>query len=149
MKEDFVIQSDTKYIPLVEDRLFHFCHLCNIGNYASAVSVAVIQAVENAIKHGNKLDPAKSVFLTLGTCQGGVFAVVRDEGAGFDFAKYGQSPSDDRGNGIFVMRSLADSVSFADEGRCVRLEFSVAGIDPADALCRVSILRERFATVAA
>ena len=42
MNESFVIQSDIANIPYVEERVFHFCRECNVGNYYSAVSVAVL-----------------------------------------------------------------------------------------------------------
>ena len=151
MTETFVIQSDIANMPLVEERLFHFCRECNVGNYYSAVSVAVMQAVENAIVHGNGSDVAKEVSITFGTCRGGLFAEVADQGAGFDFERYGELPSGSQtaGEGIFVMKSLADRMTFSDGGRTVRLEFEVNGIDPADALERIAILQERFSLVAA
>lgn len=138
-------------MPSVEERLFHFCRECNVGNYYSAVSVAVMQAVENAIVHGNDSDAEKQVSVTFGTCRGGIFAEVKDEGRGFDFSRFGQLPSGDQtsGEGIFIMKSLADRMTFSDGGRVVHLEFEVSGIDPADALERIAILQERFATVAA
>ena len=151
MTESFVIQSDIANMPSVEERLFHFCRECNVGNYYSAVSVAVMQAVENAIVHGNDFDAEKQVSVTFGTCRGGIFAEVKDEGHGFDFSRFGQLPSGDQtsGEGIFIMKSLADRMTFSDGGRVVHLEFEVSGIDPADALERIAILQERFATVAA
>ena len=66
MKESFVIQSDMVNMPEVEERLFHFCRQCNVGNYCSAISVATMQAVENAIVHGNQGDANKRVAVTLG-----------------------------------------------------------------------------------
>ena len=151
MTESFVIQSDIANMPSVEERLFHFCRECNVVNYYSAVSVAVMQAVENAIVHGNDSDAEKQVSVTFGTCRGGIFAEVKDEGHGFDFSRFGQLPSGDQtsGEGIFIMKSLADRMTFSDGGRVVHLEFEVSGIDPADALERIAILQERFATVAA
>lgn len=151
MTESFVIQSDIANMPSVEERLFHFCRECNVGNYYSAVSVAVMQAVENAIVHGNKSVCEKKVSLVFGTCRGGIFAEVSDEGNGFDFEKFGQLPPNDQtaGEGVFVMKSLSDRMTFSDGGRKVRLEFEVNGIDPADALERIAILQERFAMVAA
>lgn len=149
MTESFVIQSDIANLPLVEERLFHFCHENNVGNYYSAVSVAVMQAVKNAIVHGNASDSSKKVSLTFDTCRGGICAEVSDEGRGFDFRQYGDLPSCDSttGEGIFIMKSLSDRMVFSDEGRMVRLEFDVAGIDPSDALERVAILQGRFAPV--
>lgn len=150
MTETFVIQSDIAVLPAVEERLFHLCRECNIGNYYSTVSVAAMQAVENAIVHGNELDKAKNVKITFGTCRGGVFVEVADEGKGFDFSKFGQLPSDDSaGEGIFVMKSLSDKMIYSDGGRRVRMEFVVSGIDPAEALERISVLQSRFALVEA
>lgn len=151
MKEMFVIQSDTANLPSVEERIFHFCHECNVGDYHSAVSVAALQAVENAIVHGNGGDASRRVTVECGTCRGGIYVEVVDEGQGFDFGRYGDLPADDseRGEGIFVMKSLADRMTFSEGGRRVRLEFVVSGIAPADSLQRIALMQEHFATVAA
>ena len=151
MTETFVIQSDIANLPQVEERLFHFCHEHNLGSYYSTISVAVLQAAENAIVHGNGSDTRKQVALTFGTCQGGVFAEVSDEGQGFNYEQFGELPSDGQsiGEGIFVMRRLSDRMSYSEGGRKVRLEFEVNGIDPGEALERISILQEHFAMVAA
>lgn len=151
MKESISIQSDIANLPAVEECLFGFCHLNNVGNYHSAVSVAAIQAVKNAIIHGNRLDTNKMVEIVMGNCRGGIFVEVADSGEGFDYNKYGNLPADDSqvGEGIFVMRSLADRVTYYDGGRRVRLEFEIAGIDPADALERIAIVQHYFSLVAA
>lgn len=151
MTESFVIQSDTANLTQVEERLFHFCRLCNVGNYYSALEVATLQAVENAILHGNRSDASKTVTLTFGTCRGGLFVEVADQGAGFDHGQFGDLPSGDatRGEGIFVMRQLSDCMTFSDGGRVVRMEFDVNGIDPADALQRIAVLESHFHPVAA
>lgn len=151
MMESFAIQSDMVNMPMVEERLFHFCRQYNVGNYCSAVSVATMQAVENAIIHGNQGDVNKRVTITLGLCRGGIYTEVLDEGQGFDYEKFGALPVDDEvhGEGIFVMKKLADRMSFSEGGRQVRLEFEVAGIDPTDALQRIAVLQNRHAMVAA
>lgn len=151
MTESFVIQSDIAILPEVEERLFHFCRLCNVGSYYLTLSVATLQAVENAIVHGNASDPSRQVALSFATCRGGISVEVADEGSGFDFEKYGSFPVEGsgRGEGIFVMKSLADRMTFSEGGRRVRMEFDVNGIDPADALERVARLQEHFAPVAA
>ena len=149
MTESFIIQSDVANLPQVEERVFHFCRECNVGNYYSAVSVAALQAVENAIVHGNGSDASKAVTISMGTCRGGVYVEVNDEGSGFDYTQFGSLDDDTQGEGIFVMRSLSDRMTFSDGGRQVRMEFDVAGIDPADALERASVLQAHFALVAA
>lgn len=142
MRETFVIQSDSSVLPRVEEQLFHFCHACNVGDYYSVVSVATMEAVENAIVHGNRSDASKEVTVTVGTCRGGVFAEVTDQGEGFAHERFGDLPAegDGSGSGIFTMRQLSDRMSFRDGGRTVRMEFDVAGIDPGVALRRASVL---------
>lgn len=149
MTESFVIQSDIAELPNVEERVFHFCRECNIGNYYSTISVAALQAVENAIVHGNLCNIEKKVTVSLGTCKGGIFVEVTDEGSGFDISCYGYLPSgnESTGEGIFVMHSLADRMNFSDGGRKVRMEFFVSGIDPADAMERIAILNSHYVLV--
>ena len=146
MTESFEIQSDATNMPIVEERLFHFCHLCNVGNYYAVVAVATLQAVENAMLHGNGGDSSKMVDVNFGRCRGGIFVEVADQGQGFDFESYGTLPTgeEEKGEGIFVMKSLADNLVFSDGGRRVRMEFMVAGIDPADSMQRVACLRQCF-----
>ena len=149
MNESFVIQSDISNLSYVEERVFHFCRECNVGNYYSAISVAALQAVENAIVHGNGSEVEKMVTVTLGTCRGGVFVEVSDEGSGFDYVRFGSLDDVTEGQGIFVMKSLSDRMTFSNSGRQVRMEFDINGIDPADALERASILQAHFSLVAA
>ncbi len=151
MIENFVIQSDITILPVVEDRLFHFCRECNVGNYYSTVSVAALQAVENAIVHGNGSDASKNVDIMFGTCRGGIFVQVTDEGDGFDFSQFGQLPADGQsvGEGIFIMKSLSDNIQFSEGGRSVRMDFIISGIDPIDALERINILQQCFSLVEA
>ena len=149
MTESFVIQSDIAVLPEVEERLFHFCRECNVGNCHSVVSMAALQAVENAIVHGNHSDASKTVSVEFGTCRGGVYVSVADEGEGFEYERYGALPSEtsQAGEGIFVMKTLADRMKYSDGGRKVRMEFDVMGIDPTDALDRVAVLQKHFLAV--
>lgn len=149
MTESFVIQSDIENMPSIEERVFHFCRECNVGNYYSAVSMAALQAVENAIVHGNGNDASKKVSISMGTCRGGIFVEVGDEGAGFDYTLYGSLGDDAKGQGIFLMNSLSDRMTYSEEGRRVRMEFDINGIDPADALERAAVLQAHFSPVAA
>ena len=48
-----------------------------------------------------------------------------------------------------MMKTLADKMEYSDGGRRVRMEFVIAGIDPAEAMERVDILQSRFALVEA
>ena len=82
------------------------------------VSVAIRESVINAIKHGNKSDAAKHVFVEFETATDTVpeLAIrVRDQGEGFD-PELVANPLDPEnllkssGRGIFLIRNFMDDV---------------------------------------
>jgi serine/threonine-protein kinase RsbW len=82
------------------------------------VGVAIRESVINAIKHGNKSDTAKHVFVEFETATGSVpeLAIkVRDQGEGFDPESVA-NPLDPEnllkssGRGIFLIRNFMDDV---------------------------------------
>ena len=82
------------------------------------VSVAIRESVINAIKHGNKSDAAKHVFVEFETATDAVpeLAIrVRDQGEGFDPETIA-NPLDPEnllkssGRGIFLIRNFMDDV---------------------------------------
>lgn len=144
--ESAVIQSDTKCLSHLESLLGIICDQNHLTNYYGTISVAVLQAVENAMVHGNRCDSQKSVHLSWGNTQGGFFFEVRDEGEGFDFKQYGDLPvADEPGMGIFLISTLADDIRYSDEGRCLRMDFSISGVLPADARRRASLVTNFYA----
>ncbi|GAB3826657.1 MULTISPECIES: ATP-binding protein [Hymenobacter] len=92
------------------------------------IMVAVTEAVNNAIRHGNKFDKDKTVLLCLSIDQDRVKFEIEDQGPGFDFTNL-QDPTapenleNPGGRGIFLIRHLADEVEFTKDGRKVELTF--------------------------
>ena len=90
------------------------------------VSVAIRESVINAIKHGNRNDATKHVFVDLETPSQGEPALtirVRDEGEGFDPSALADPLAAENllkasGRGIFLIRSFMDNVQLrrAPEG---------------------------------
>src|SRR5436305_5023250 len=82
------------------------------------VSVAIRESVINAIKHGNRNDATKHVFVDLETAAQGdpeLIIRVRDEGEGFDPEEVADPLAQENllkasGRGIFLIRSFMDSV---------------------------------------
>jgi serine/threonine-protein kinase RsbW len=92
------------------------------------IMISVTEAVNNAIKHGNKEVPEKKVTLALSFRENAVSFVIEDQGEGFDFTKLEDPTAPENidkpgGRGIFLMKHLADEVHFAQEGRTVELIF--------------------------
>jgi len=90
------------------------------------VGVAIRESVINAIKHGNRNDATKRVFVEFGTSMGDVPELsirVRDQGEGFD-PELVANPLDPEnllkssGRGIFLIRNFMDDVQLrrAPEG---------------------------------
>lgn len=81
------------------------------------VAIAVVEAVTNAIVHGNRFAEDKLVTLELECKPGFIKATVHDEGKGFDLGCVWDPTSPDRqmecsGRGIYIMREVMDSVEF-------------------------------------
>ena len=90
------------------------------------VSVAIRESVINAIKHGNRNDTTKHVFVDLETRSNGqpeLSIRVRDEGEGFEPEEVADPLAPENllkssGRGIFLIRSFMDQVQLrrAPEG---------------------------------
>jgi serine/threonine-protein kinase RsbW len=92
------------------------------------IMIAVTEAVNNAIKHGNASDKTKNVHLSLSLDESMIRFVVKDEGTGFDFQNLPDPTAPENlekpgGRGIFLMKHLSDEVDFKEAGRIVELSF--------------------------
>ena len=125
---DAWIQSEIKAIsPLVERlmRLIEGSH-CITGE-ESAVELALREALNNAIIHGNRLDARKLVHVRCRCKVGeGISLVVSDQGQGFDPLTVPdplavENLGKDRGRGIYLMRLAMDEVSFEQRGAEVHM----------------------------
>ena len=90
------------------------------------VHMAMEEAVMNAIKHGNKRDPSKSVRVVI-TLSGNQFhACVTDEGKGFDPEAVPDPTLDENlektcGRGLMLMSNFIDIVKYNELGNSVEL----------------------------
>jgi serine/threonine-protein kinase RsbW len=94
------------------------------------IMIAVTEAVNNAIKHGNNNNKTKNVYLSLSLQDSLIKFVVKDEGDGFNYENLPDPTSPENlekpgGRGIFLMRHLSDEVLFKDRGRIVELSFYI------------------------
>jgi serine/threonine-protein kinase RsbW len=112
--ESFIDNSKDKF--QIEDDIY--------GN----IMVAVTESVNNAIRHGNKFDKDKNVYLTLQVNNDHLKFEVEDEGNGFDTETLPDPTAVENlenpgGRGIFLMRNLCDEVKFSNNGKTVQLTF--------------------------
>ncbi len=132
MSQQMELSSSSESIHIVEKLIDALCanYKVNEDHYGN-ILVAITEAVNNAIYHGNKSNPDKKIFITFKSHPKAITFTVRDEGKGFDF-QHLPDPTDPKnlekptGRGVFLMHRLADSVEFSEKGRCVSLEFALS-----------------------
>jgi serine/threonine-protein kinase RsbW len=91
-----------------------------------AIRTALDEALVNAIKHGNRRDPAKKVHVEASVSDQRVEIFIEDEGPGFNRSGVPDPTAEENlercsGRGILLMESYMDSVSWDRDGRRVRL----------------------------
>jgi serine/threonine-protein kinase RsbW len=80
------------------------------------INVVLTEALVNAIKHANTTDPDKEVLIRINICEKELVIRVYDDGQGFDLdlvpCNDCPDPLNEKGRGIFIIRSLMDSVVY-------------------------------------
>lgn len=135
MKEGFsivtemVLPSDYQSLIDVERLVGSVCEEFGVQDDAFGnVLIAVSEAVNNAIQHGNQNNPDSKVEVTVAN-QADVFCIqIKDQGTGFSYESLPDptAPENllkDSGRGVFLMQHLADEVEFVNTGSVVNLYF--------------------------
>lgn len=126
------ISSKSENIILVERMIEDVCDVFNISeDYYGNILVALTEAVNNAIYHGNAANPKKNIDIFFKSFPDHVSFIVKDEGPGFNYTNLPDPTNPENiekpnGRGVFLMRNLADNVSFEDNGSKVVLDFKVS-----------------------
>jgi serine/threonine-protein kinase RsbW len=114
---EMVCQSNPKEIGCIEQFLQQVNKKLNMDDGTMyRLLVSCTEAVNNAIIHGNKSDPNKSVTVRCIVEKQSLTIRVKDEGRGFDPGKL-QDPREKKnlmkesGRGVFLIRSLMDSIT--------------------------------------
>lgn len=135
MKEGFTIideisiPSDFESMYRVEEMIDAVCGRMGVEENYGNVLIAVTEAVNNAIIHGNTNKKELEVKVLVAEDQSSFCFTVRDDGNGFDFNNLDdptapENIEKENGRGIFLMKNLADDVEFGDFGKMVTIYFS-------------------------
>jgi serine/threonine-protein kinase RsbW len=113
MKEYFLeISSDTKNLPRVEEHIKGIIDELNLNDeLINAIMIAITEAVNNAIIHGNKREQNKMVKIHSILLDDILEIKIKDQGKGFSLNNIPnpllpENLTKDSGRGIFIMRSL-------------------------------------------
>ncbi|MGB8227164.1 MAG: ATP-binding protein [Sedimentisphaerales bacterium] len=118
----------------VVPELRHICAkiLCHIQQlrYSDddlfAIHLAMEEAVVNAVKHGNKQDPARDVVIEYDLSPEKIDLWVTDQGKGFDSdhladPRLGDNIYKTCGRGVLLIRSYMDAVEYNQSGNSVHM----------------------------
>jgi serine/threonine-protein kinase RsbW len=129
MEQRLRIASRTDNLQLVEKFVDELSSSCNIEQdvYGNLL-IATLEATNNAITHGNKLNENKEVEVIFAKEEDKIFLSVIDEGTGFDFNNIPDPTSPENlenmsGRGVFLMSKLSDAIEFENNGSFVRMTF--------------------------
>jgi serine/threonine-protein kinase RsbW len=94
------------------------------------VLIATLEAANNAILHGNKLDENKDVNLAFTWDESSLELVVTDQGKGFNYKDIPDPTAPGNvekvnGRGVFLMEKLSDDINFMENGSKVTLTFNL------------------------
>lgn len=94
------------------------------------VLIATMEAANNAILHGNKLNAKKDVNIAFKWTDVKLVLEVTDQGKGFNFSNIPDPTAPGNiekvnGRGVFLMEHLSDEISFQENGRKVNLTFNL------------------------
>jgi len=99
-------------------------------NMYGNIMVAITEAVNNAILHGNNSDRRKLVDLSLVLEENEVSFTVEDQGEGFDFDNLPDPTAPENiekegGRGIFLIKNLSNKYEYKQNGRIVEISFDL------------------------
>ncbi|MFK8036838.1 MAG: ATP-binding protein [Crocinitomicaceae bacterium] len=127
------IRSDISNISQVESLIDKVCAdlLVNEDMYGN-ILIAVTEATNNAIIHGNGRDKGKQVKLEVGKVEDGLLFSIEDQGKGFNYDLLPDPTAPENiekpdGRGIFLMKNLADKIEFLENGSKVNITFALNG----------------------
>jgi serine/threonine-protein kinase RsbW len=120
--------ADRKTVdPVVQEIMALIRRMKGVDGKEDAIELALQEALANAVIHGAKEDPSKTVeCLVSSDNESSVLIVVRDPGTGFNpqvipSCTVGENVYSNHGRGIFLINQLMDKVEFRKNGTEIRM----------------------------
>src|ERR1700733_2030983 len=117
------LSADRKTVdPVVQEVMAVVREMKGVDGKEDAIELSLQEALANAVIHGAKEDPRKTVECLVSSDQErGILIVVRDPGTGFSpqsipGCTVGENVYSNHGRGIFLINQLMDKVEFRKNG---------------------------------
>jgi len=115
--ETLIIPSDPDELPKVDEMAERIAAEAGFGKeIRDDIAIAVTEAVNNAIMHGNNADRKRTVTIVFIKEPGKLTVKIRDQGNGFDPSilpdpTHPENIMREKGRGLFIIRHLMDEVT--------------------------------------
>jgi serine/threonine-protein kinase RsbW len=131
MKKRIKIGSNISNLRIVETEIDDISARIGISqdNYGK-ILVCSMEAVNNAVVHGNRSDEEKNVEIIIEYKDNLLNISVEDEGPGFKLDSVpdptkAENIESTSGRGVFLMCKLADKIEFNEKGNKVTMSFKI------------------------
>ncbi len=122
-----ILENIPKLHSLVSEKISKFLP----NEKLDTITLAISEAISNAIKHGNKADPNKKITITVIISKDKITIKIKDEGGGFKLNTI-PNPTEkenllkESGRGIFIIKNVVDNLqyNFTDTGTETILEIN-------------------------
>jgi serine/threonine-protein kinase RsbW len=124
---DLLIPSDTAEARRVQEQIERLLKIHQFGEReVFGIRLAVEEALVNAIKHGNQMDPSRKVRVAFQVSQEKFEVLIADEGQGFDPCDVPDPTAPENlerpcGRGIMLMRHYMTTVAYNARGNIVSM----------------------------
>lgn len=104
--------------------------------FGFGVNLAIDEAIQNALSHGNLRDPSKVINISYNISPDFLKISIMDQGDGFNIESYRNNRDDnpEAGRGIILMRNFMDKVYYNDKGNKVTM-IKYHNIPEAESIC--------------
>ena len=129
--KSITLPSDPRNVEQVEPFVDGLASRYNLSpDRKGDIMVSLMEAVTNAILHGNQSDRKKCVSISFLRKRDSLSLRLSDEGPGFDPAVVPDPTCPERveccgGRGLLLMRHLSDECSFLKGGSTVEMRFKI------------------------
>lgn len=126
-----ILTSELKSIQLIESFLYDLQKEYDISQEKFIdIKLSILEAVNNAIIHGNQLDAEKKVVISEERKNDYLSVQIQDQGEGFDPASLKDPTASENillpgGRGVHLMRHLTDELAYKNNGNSVILRFKI------------------------
>jgi serine/threonine-protein kinase RsbW len=131
MRKEMNIKSNIANLRLIEKFVDEISEELKLSEEVYGnLMLATLEAVNNAIVHGNKLKEDLEVAISIQKTEKELSLIVSDQGPGFDYKNIPDPTAPENiekisGRGVFLMEKLSDKIEFFNNGAKVKLSFNV------------------------